>query len=416
MDLYEALNVSRDASQDDIKRAYKKLAIKYHPDKCMDADQKQANEAKFKEINEAYSVLTDPNKKARYDQFGTYDDVPTGNPMGGMNGMNMNDVLRDIFGGAGPFGGMPHMHPDASMGGQQGNFSFVFMDGMGNVQQNFGGHPHSFPSPPQARTKIDTIDIHIDINDIYYGETKNVEFEMLEQCYVCKGSGAQDPSHILKCLTCQGNGVVQQQMGPFFVQTHTCPSCAGQGTTVQHNKQCHKCKGTKSVYNKRKFELKLPKGIPNHYEVLMEGKGAYNHEAKRNNDIRFRFIYRIVEPYTIDEDKTVHYRVPLSLEELLAGFSKDVTIYKEKVRLTSDHYFNPTKTLVLHDMGIYDMQAERPRDLHIHFHIVYQDNERFKKYSDVLKKVLKLQTNQQDDQQDEGTQGSEKTIKINQYL
>lgn len=407
MNLYEVLNINKEASQDDIKRAYKKLAIKYHPDKCMDTNQKQANESKFKEINEAYSVLSDPDKKARYDQFGTYEDVPNG---GGMHGMNMNDVLRDIFGGGGPFAGMP--------GGQHGNFSFVFMDGMGNVQQGFGGSPQNFssPAPPQARTKIDTIDIHIDINDIYYGETKNVEFEMLEQCYVCKGTGAQDPCHILKCMTCQGNGVVQQQMGPFFVQTHTCPSCAGQGTTVQHNKHCHKCKGSKSVYNKRKFELKLPKGIPNNYEVLMEGKGAYNQEAKRNNDIRFRFIYNINEPYTIDGDKTVHYHIKISLEELLAGFSKEIIIYKESIKLASDHYFNPTKTLVLHGMGIYDMQAERPRDLHIHFHIVYQDNERFKKYSDVFKKVLKVQANPQEECHNEETQLSDKTIRINQYL
>lgn len=388
MDLYATLHVNKNASQDDIKKAYKKLAIKYHPDKCMDAKQKEGNEARFKEINEAYTVLSDPDKKARYDQFGTYEDIPTGNGMHGMHGMHMNDILKDFFGA----------------GTQQGNFSFVFMDGMGNAHQAY------------TRTKIDTIDLHIDINDIYYGETKNVEFEMLEQCYVCNGMGAQDPSHILKCMTCQGNGVVHQQMGPFFVQTQMCPSCGGQGTTVQHNKHCHKCKGTKSVYGKKKFELKLPKGIPNNYEVLMEGKGAYNQEAKRNNDIRFRFIYNILEPYKLDDDKTVHYHIKLPLEELLAGFSKNITIYKEQFKLVSDHYFNPTKNLVLHGLGIYDMQAEKSRDLHIHFDIVYQDNERFKKYADVVKKVLKVQNNiPLDDAQNNITQ-QPNMININQYL
>jgi len=411
MDLYETLNVARGASNEDIKRAYKKLAIKYHPDKCLDANQKEINETKFKEINEAYSVLSDQDKKARYDQFGTYEDVPMSGGMGGMGGMNMNDILKDIFGGGGPFGGMPH-HMHHGMGGQQGNFSFVFMDGMGN------------PHQAHHRTKVDTIDIHIDINDIYYGETKNVEFEMLEECHACNGTGAQEPSHILKCMTCQGNGVVRQQMGPFFVQTHTCPSCAGQGTTVQHNKHCQKCKGTKCAYNKRKFELKLPKGIPNNYEVLMEGKGAYNQESKRNNDIRFRFIYNISEPYKVDEDKTVHYHIKLPLEELLTGFSKDITIYKEKFKLVSDYYFNPIKNLVLHGMGIYDMQAEKSRDLHIHFDIVYQDNERFKKYADVMKKVLKVQGNNQADGDAnadanadvQGDKEPRNMININQYL
>lgn len=403
--LYDVLGLTKDANPEDIKKAYKRMAMKHHPDKFLDENEKHINEAKFKEINEAYSVLSDPAKKSQYDQFGTYGDMPQGPGMG----MNMNDILRDIFGGAGP---MPQMHQMG--GGGNGAFSFMFMDGMPGMP----GMPHQ-----QRPKRVDTIDVRIDINDIYYGETKNVEFEMLEQCHVCKGSGAQDPSHILKCITCNGNGMVHQQMGPFFTQTHTCPSCAGQGTTVQHNKQCQKCKGGKSVYNKKKFELKLPKGIPDNYEVVMEGKGAYSQDIKCNNDIRFKFIYNVIEPYKLDADKTTHYTVKLPLEELLAGFTKEVTIYREIVKLTSEHYFNPSKTLILHGMGVYDMQAEKPRDLHIHFDIVYQDNERFKKYSDVLKKVLKIsqqkdETSQSFQEQEASVQAQEgpKVIQINNYL
>lgn len=390
MTLYEKLNLSREATQDDIKKAYKKLAMKFHPDKCRDDKEKTVNEAKFKEVNEAYSVLSDPVKRARYDQFGTYDDTSMGP---GMNGMNMDDLFKDIFGGGNGFGIPP-------MGGPGGSFSFVFMDGVGNVQQH---------------NKIDTIDIHIDINDIFYGETKTVEFEMLEQCHNCQGTGAQDPSHVLRCLTCSGSGIIQQQMGPFFMQSRSCPSCAGQGTTVQHNKHCQKCKGSKTIYNKRKFELKLPKGIPDRYEVVMNGKGAYNQQSMRNNDIRFRFIYKISEPYTIDANNNVHYRIKLHLEELLGGFSRNLTIYREQIKLTSEHYFNPNKTLVLHGMGIYDMKAEKPRDLHIHFEVLYQDNERYRKYADVLKKVLKLKP-RQDEDDTSTTTGNHQHIDINQFL
>ena len=401
-DLYQVLNVTKDASIDDVKKAYKKLAIKYHPDKSRDID-KAENEEKFKEISQAYSILSDTDKKKQYDQFGTVDDMSSGPNMGGMS---MNDIFKDIFGG----GGFPNNNSGSS-------FSFVFMDGMGNVQQ---GVPHGFENMfgnqhRQQIRKQDTIEVQIDVNDIYYGQLKKVEFEMLEKCDGCNGTGAQDPSHVLKCLTCQGNGIVHQQIGPFFSQPLKCPTCGGQGNTVQHNKYCLKCKGKKILYNKKLFELKLPKGIPNKYEVVMEGKGAYNSENKNNNDIRFRFIYNISQPYQIDDDKTVHYRINLTLEELLGGFEKDIDVYKEKFTLKSEHYFNPTKTLVIHGFGIYDMKSEQQRDLHIHFNIIYNDNERYKKYADVLKKVLKVQ--QKDiEESTEDNNIVHTVIDINQFL
>lgn len=395
VDLYSVLNVSKTASQDDIKKAYKKLAIKYHPDKCRNDNEKKENEEKFKEISQAYSILSDTEKKHKYDQFGTLDDTMN---MGG--GMNMDDILKDIFGGGFPGGG------------QNSSFSFMFMDGMGNVQQGgSGAFPMFHNIQKQINKKQDTIEVQIDINDIYYGQIKKVEFEMLEKCDACNGRGAQDSSHILKCITCNGNGVVQQQIGPFFTQSISCPSCAGEGTTVQHNKHCTKCKGKKMIYNKKVFELKLPKGIPNQYEVVMEGKGAYNQQAKTNNDIRFRFIYNITEPYHLEENMTVHYHLSITLEELLGGFTKTFDVYKEKIILKSDYYFNPTKTLVLHNMGMYDMKGEKQRDLHIHFNIIYSDNERYKKYADVMKKVLKVTKEDID-----LNSNNENIININEFL
>jgi DnaJ-class molecular chaperone len=401
-DLYSILDVSKTASLEDIKKAYKKLAIKYHPDKCRNDNEKKDNEDKFKEINKAYSILSNPEKREKYDKFGTLDDTMN---MG--SGMNMDDILKDIFGGG------------FSSGGQNSSFSFMFMDGMGNVQQGgsgFGGAFPMFHNVQKQMKKMDTIEVQIDINDIYYGQTKKVEFEMLDKCESCNGTGAQDPSHILKCITCQGNGIIQQQVGPFFTQSTICPSCAGEGTTVQHNKHCTKCKGKKTFYNKKVFELKLPKGIPNQYEVVMEGKGAYNQQAKTNNDIRFRFIYNIKEPYQLEENKTVHYHLSITLEELLGGFTKTIEVYKEKIVLSSDHYFNPLKTLVLHDMGVYDMKGEKQRDLHIHFNILYSDNERYKKYADVMKKVLKVSKDKKEEEDINTEKKSKNTININDFL
>lgn len=402
-DLYNVLNVSKDASVDEIKKAFKKMAIQCHPDKCRNDsdDVKAEKEEKFKKLNEAYTILSDTEKKARYDQFGIIDDAaqPSGNG-------NMDDILRDIFGRGG--GGFP-MQGGAS-------FSFSFMDGSGRGFQSgglppgfeamFGGHPQNI----KQRNKQDTIEVGIDINDIYYGQTKRVEFEMHELCEPCKGTGAQDPSHLLKCMTCGGNGNVHQQVGPFFTQAIQCPSCAGQGTTVQHNKQCVKCKGKKLVFNKKVFELKLPKGIPNQYEVVMEGKGAYNMDTKCSNDMKFRFIYKIQEPYTLDNDKNVHYVLKITLEELLGGFTKVIDLYKESYKIVSEHYFNPTKTLVLFNQGLYDMLAEKQRDLHIHFHVEYSDNERYKKYGDVIRKVLKVS------QQEVPTDEEKNAIYVNKFL
>lgn len=378
--LYDMLNVSPDASADEIKKAFRKLAIVYHPDKCKEGDNKTEHEEKFKQLNEAYSVLSDPEKRKRYDNFGIVDE--TG--MGG--GMSMDEILKDIFGG-----GM------SDMNGMPGGFSFVFMNdgngvppmGMGmppGFEALFGnmGHGHKV-------NKVDVIEIKVDINDVYYGHTKKVELEMLDLCDQCKGSGAQDPNHVLKCMTCHGKGIVHQQIGPFFTQQVTCPSCAGQGSTVQHNKQCHKCKGKKTIYTKKIFELKLPKGLPNHYEVSMDNKGAYNPENKRHNDIKFKFTYDIKEPYTIDKDMNVHYKLMVKLEELLAGFNKTVQIYKDNHYITSEHYFDPSKPIVIEGKGLYNMGCEKQKDLHIHFEIEYSSNDRFKKYVEVMRKILKMQ-------------------------
>jgi DnaJ-class molecular chaperone len=379
-DLYETLKVDKKASQEEIKRAFKKLALQSHPDKCQNENDKGAKEEEFKKINEAYSILSDAEKRDKYDKFGMIDDN------GGHGGVSMNDVFAQMFGGG---GGMPG-----------GGFSFVYMDG------DTGGMPglhnmHGFPSGFDSifggghrhhgrnQTQCDVIDVKIGINDIYYGKTKKVEFEMLEKCDGCHGSGAQDPSHILKCMTCHGTGKLMQQMGPFMVPSGTCHTCNGNGTYVQHNKHCTKCKGKKAIYNKKLFELKLPKGIPNNFEVNMSEKGAYNYDTQKANDIKFRFIYDIKEPYAIDRDKNVHYFVSITLEELLGGFVKEVDIYNEKFYLVSEYYFNPTQSVVIKDKGLYDMETEKQRDLFISFKVEYGKNERLTKYIDVIRKVVK---------------------------
>lgn len=364
--LYDVLGVSTTASQEDIKKAYKKLAMKYHPDKCLDADEKIKNEAKFKELQEAYSVLSDESKRQMYDRFGTVTDLPE-------QPSSVDEMLKDIF------GGMP-------MGGGNG-FSFVFSTGGAGSPPNMFDMNNLFQN--SRKKPQDIVEVKVDINDIHYGRVKNIELEMLDLCNGCNGLGVQDPTHLVKCMTCQGKGSIAQHVPPFFMQETQCPSCYGEGTTAQHNKHCTKCKGGKTIYCKKHYELKLPKGIPHGYEVLLDGKGGYNNKLRTFNDIKFKFIHDIKEPYILEDNMTVHVKVPLSLEELLVGFKKEVPLYDEKITLESNQYFNPSKPLVIVGKGIYDMKSEKQRDLLIDFDIVYRDNKRLVKYNNVLRKILK---------------------------
>lgn len=365
VDPYSTLNVSKDASPDEIKKAFKRLAVENHPDKHQGCKDK---EEKFKNINEAYMILSDPQKRSMYDQFGTVDN--NGPPP------DINEILKGMFGG---MGGMPG-----------GGFSFVFnTDGGGGggfpediFSQMFGGGGHRGKAP----SKQDTVEVAVDICDIYYGNNKRVEFELLELCSACQGSGASDPSQIMKCMTCKGQGEVIQQIGPFMNKMK-CPSCNGNGSAIK--RACTSCKGQKTVYNKKVFDLRLPKGIPHNHEVRMTGRGSYNPHTKTNNDMVFKFKHNIQVPYKLDENMNVLLTVPITIEELVAGFNKKVKIYKDEQILQSDRYFNPLNPIVQKGKGIFDMKTNKTTDLHLCFYVEFIESEKLAKYKDIFHKIFK---------------------------
>jgi molecular chaperone DnaJ len=397
-DLYETLGISRDASADQIKKAFRKQAILHHPDK--QPNNPDAVE-KFKHINEAYSVLSDQNKKEAYDRFGIIGDQAGGGPM------DINEILKNVFGGGGMPGGMPGMP-----GGMPGGFSFVFSSSDGHNQgmpeDMFGGIFEDFqnkfgPGRGKRQMPPDVIEVPIDINDLFYGNNKKIEFEQLDKCAQCDGTGAQDPSCIIKCLTCKGEGNVHQQMGPFFSQMVVCHSCGGTGNVIKNNKFCTKCNGSKTVYNKKIFDLKLPKGVPHDHEVKMDKKGSYDEKSKNNKDILFKFKYNIKEPYQLDEHLNVIYHLDLSIEDLLAGFLKNVKIYKEDMVIRSDRYFNPNKHMIIKNQGIFNMKKNKSSDLIIVFNIVFAESDRLTKYPDIMQKVLKREPNPETKENEKNT-------------
>ena len=230
-DYYEVLGLSKNASEDDIKKAYRKLAKKYHPDinKAADAEEK------FKEINEAYEVLSDPQKKATYDQFGHSGmDGFSGGFSQGFGGMNMDD-LGDIF--------------SSFMGGMGGFSGF-----------NFGGSSSRRSGPLKGDNRYMTMDI--DFLDSVHGVDKLINLTLDKMCTHCDGTGAASKSDIETCPTCRGNGrVTRQSRTPFGViqQQTVCPDCRGTGKRIK--KACPYCNG--SGYNtvKEQVEVSIPAGI-----------------------------------------------------------------------------------------------------------------------------------------------------------
>ncbi|NBX51993.1 hypothetical protein EBT25_19160, partial [bacterium] len=293
-----------------------------------------------------------PQKKQEYDLFGR--------------------VGADVGSASGPGG--PGFDPFADM------FGHMF---------NFG--PGMRQGPHQQPKRVDVINITLTVSDMFHGTTKKVEFEMMDKCKTCEGTGAHDPSSIVKCMSCQGTGQIHQQIGPFMVAASTCPSCSGQGK-MRTGKACSNCKGSKTQYRKRAFELKLPKGVNPSSETRMEDKGAYNPEAGCYNDIMFRFSYDIPTNYKVDyANGNVTYTHAITIDDLLAGFEHKIQVYTDyEITLSSTHYFNPeTKTVTIPGKGLYVSGRDITGSLIITFQVKWTDGEKIVKYREIFQKIYK---------------------------
>jgi len=344
---YEALDLTPDASPEEIKKAFKKKAMQYHPDKT-DGDKNK--EKIFKKITEAHEVLSNPQKKSNYDQFGNEAGMEGFGPGGPPN---FNDIFSQMFGGGG-----------------------------GGPQFPFGGGG-------RTRKGRDMIMLHVNHNDLYYMKRKRVEFELLDKCVQCSGVGTLDPDAVINCLSCGGSGTKHMQIGPMMISTSVCDSCGGRGKTVNMSKACSSCKGKKMKYHKRHFEIGIPKGVTDDFELLVPGKGSYNEDAKTNNDIVFKFVYDIKAPLRLDENMSIHHDVEIGLEDVLCGFEKKIMIYEDEYTLRAAEWFNPSKEIVLKEKGLTCGKQNKTGDYIIHFHVNYDNCEKLKKYGDVMRKIFK---------------------------
>lgn len=259
-DYYEVLGVAKGASADEIKSAYRKLAMKYHPDRNPGDE---SAKAKFQEASEAYEVLSNPEKRQRYDQFG-HQGVNFG--PGGFDfsrdfshsqDVDLSDILNSVFGGA--------------MGG--GGFDFSGMFG--------GGRRRADPSAPQRGSDM-SMDLEIDFEEALFGSERTIELTVPEQCHECGGTGAAHGSRRTKCPTCGGRGAVIRGNGIFQVR-QTCPRCGGEGSVVE--RPCPSCGGSGQSRAKRKVALRIPRGVDTGSRLRLAGKGGGGLRGGENGDL-----------------------------------------------------------------------------------------------------------------------------------
>lgn len=277
-DYYEVLGVSKGTDKNDIKKAYRQLAIKYHPDKNPDD---KAAEEKFKEAAEAYEVLSDPDKKARYDRFGHAGVDPSAGGFHGGGGMNMEDIFRqfgDIFGDSGsPFDS--------------------FFGGGGRTRSSGGGQKGS-----NIRIKL-----KLSLEEIEKGVTKKIKVKKRIKCDTCSGSGAKDSNSVKTCGTCHGSGYVRQVKNTFLGQMQTtgpCPTCHGKGKQITAN--CTSCRGEGNVMGEETIAIDIPAGMEDGMQLSMRGKGNAGSNNGTNGDLLISIEEKNHEFFTRDGQNIIY--------------------------------------------------------------------------------------------------------------
>ena len=288
-DYYSILGVSKDATADDLKRAYRKLAKQYHPDAQHTEEDKKKAEAKFKEINEAYSVLSDENKRAQYDRFGS-------------------NFEQAGFGGSG-FGGYSNAYDFSGFGG----IDFDLEDILGSV---FGGGFGSSSKKSQGPTRGADIrtNMSLKFEEAAFGVKKEISITRNEKCDSCNGSGAKPGSRVITCDKCGGRGKIQMTQNTImgaFSTVKTCDKCSGTGKVIET--PCEKCSGKGIVRKSRKIEINVPAGIDDGQAISLRGEGDAGKKGGPNGDL---YVIMKVAPHKYFKrngfDISANVRVPFT--------------------------------------------------------------------------------------------------------
>ena len=331
-DYYETLGVSKSASKDDIKSAYRKLAKKYHPD-----NKETGNEAKFKEVQEAYDILYDDQKRRTYDQFGhaAFEQgaggAGGGNPFSGFGfgdeGVDLGDIFSSFFGGG------ARRSSGSNAGPRKGNDSLL-------------------------RVKVDFMDTIL-------GRDIEIPVEVDEKCPRCNGTGAKDASSIKTCPHCNGKGYIRVQRRSLFgvvEQQEVCPQCGGKGKIVTN--KCPDCAGQGYLHKRKNVKVHILAGINNGQQIRVTGMGERGVNGGENGDL---YVEIVVKPhkYFVREGNDIKLEIPLDFVDAILGTTIEVPTVYGDVQVTIPAGTQPNTVLRLKGQGVKDLRTGKPGDQYI---------------------------------------------------
>jgi molecular chaperone DnaJ len=336
-DYYEVLGVTKNASDEDIKKAYRKLAMKYHPDRNQGEGAKKAEES-FKEVKEAYEMLSDAQKRAAYDQYGHAGVDPS---MGGGRGgagpegfggfaEAFGDIFGDIFGGAGGAGG-----------GRRGG-----------GQQVYRGNDLSYA-------------MEISLEEAAHGKETQIRIPTWDTCDTCKGSGAKPGTSPKTCSTCSGSGTVHMRQGFFSIQ-QTCPHCKGSGKIIPE--PCTACNGAGKIKRQKTLEVKIPAGINEGMRIRSAGNGEPGTNGGPAGDLYIEIRIKAHEIFERDGDD-LHCTVPVGMTTAALGGAIEVPTLGSKAEIELPEGTQHGKTFRLRGKGIKGLRSAYPGDLYCHINV-----------------------------------------------
>ena len=325
-DFYEILGVVKNASDEDIKKAYRKLAMKHHPDRNQGDNAKEA-EAKFKELKEAYEMLSDPQKRAAYDQHGHAGVDPNmrGGGAEGFGGFgeSFGDIFGDIFGGG--------------------------RGGAGRGRQVFRGNDLSYA-------------MEVTLEEAAHGKDAQIRIPSWEACDTCTGSGAKPGTSAKTCSTCQGQGQVQMRQGFFSVQ-QTCPQCRGTGKIIPE--PCGTCHGHGKLKKQKTLEVKIPAGIDDAMRIRSTGNGEPGTNGGPPGDLYIEIRLKKHDIFERDGDD-LHCSVPIGFAKAALGGEIDVPTLSGKAAIDIPEGTQTGKQFRLRGKGIKGVRGSYPGDLYCH--------------------------------------------------
>ena len=337
-DYYEVLGVQKNASDGEIKKAFRNLAKDNHPDKNPND---QAAETRFKEINEAYETLKDPQSRSAYDQFG-HAASEGGMGGGGFGGFNtnfsgsMSDIFEDLFG-------------------------------------EFTGRRGSGQSQAQRQTRGSDLraEMNISLKDAYFGTSRDLNIDANQSCEGCNGTGASKGSNRATCGNCGGSGKVRTQQG-FFTLERTCVSCSGKGSIIKD--PCQPCRGTGRVRKKRKLSVNIPQGVDDGTRIRLGGEGEAGENGGPSGDL---YVFISIEPNEFFKRKDSDLLCEVPIDFISASLGGDIDVPSpdgKKLRITVPEGCQNQRQFRLKGKGMPVLQSKRYGDLFVEIHVEVPKN------------------------------------------